>query len=816
MTLVDEKNRRVGALRKTLADYADFVYHTLIMRVYVSHPAAAYRLQPVLALGGYDESTGPAEDKDLWRKLALARWDARIVPEELVRYRLHDAQLSQTRAAYQREVDARSQERFLAELAPAANHAAVRMLLADDPALWHGAADAAETLAGVDAALVGARDRLALSPAEAAVLERLVAARLVHVAAARPWSSRAPAPSRATELPHGRDRLHRPCRARSSRPCASPEQPLPADSVQRLPASATERVARGPPAGSTHGSSEAGDGRGSTAPGVRGDRRAARPVDGAQHPSRRRPLHDLAEAVGRRGEAPPRRAGRLRPLRRTDRRVARARPRLPGGDVRARARRTGSRASSRSKAARRTSKRPASPHVRSASPTASTSSSATFATSPGSDTVSSTSSCASGSCTTSMDPTSSRSSSDSRRRAGARSFSTRTCRSRRKASSTHSGAVYRGESLFEHDPSSSAEQRLEALWSSLDNPTAWIPTKPSLLSLLARIGFTSVSECWVPAEPEKTPGRITALALKGASQEPQLVPAPPSDRATVPERPPLGARLPRTALWRTRPPAATLHPQARPPRTRRRDTPTLTLGSPDMLDDGSAHAGNVRLSIVVATTGRPTLAAAVASATTQMLPGDELLVVFDASGDAGDTPGIVSSTRCTAHTSRSSTTTTKYAAWCAGGHAAIRAHAPWKGRDLPDRYGGVGRRMGRARSHVERNGHVPPAEPPGQDRPLRTRSRYSGRPSRATARLIVETVANLGEPVWCKDVITTIRPVKSPLTRLRFRLTLGRRLKRALGMSVPEIRGAAPRYEEARVWAAAYLAAHSPSNAPPT
>ena len=112
------------------------------------------------------------------------------------------------------------------------------------------------------------------------------------------------------------------------------------------------------------------------------------------------------------------------------------------------------------------------------------------------------------------------------------------------------GAVYKGERLFEHDPSATNEKRLQALWSSLDNPSAWIPTLPSLVSLVGRAGFTSVAECWVPAEPEKTPGRITLVALKGDPQEPRLTPSPPSDRSTVPERPPLSARLPGTRLWR--------------------------------------------------------------------------------------------------------------------------------------------------------------------------------------------------------------------------------------------------------------------------
>lgn len=186
MRLVDERGRRVGALHKSLADYVDFVFHTLIMRVWVSHPAAAYRRAPAVALGGYDETTGPSEDKDLWRRLALEGWDARIVPEELVAYRLHDAQLSQTRAARQRDVDARSQERFLAELAPHARLRDARMLLADDPVLWHLDVD----VAAVDDVLAGAGERLGLDLAQRARLRALVGRWLLGVAAGRPWSSR--------------------------------------------------------------------------------------------------------------------------------------------------------------------------------------------------------------------------------------------------------------------------------------------------------------------------------------------------------------------------------------------------------------------------------------------------------------------------------------------------------------------------------------------------------------------------------------------------------------------------------------------------
>ena len=124
---------------------------------------------------------------------------------------------------------------------------------------------------------------------------------------------------------------------------------------------------------------------------------------------------------------------------------------------------------------------------------------------------------------------------------------------------SHGGRAYQGRTLFEHDPHSSGEDRLKALWSSLDNPSAWAPTRPSLARLLAATGFTSVMESWVPAEPDKTPDRITLVALKGKPVGNLVTPAPPTDTAAVPERPPLAARLPRTRLWvlarRVAPPA---------------------------------------------------------------------------------------------------------------------------------------------------------------------------------------------------------------------------------------------------------------------
>lgn len=209
MRAIDTRGRTLGHLRKTLDDYVDFVYHTLIMRVYVSHPSAMYRRDPVLALGGYDDATGPAEDKDLWRKLALQRYEARIVPEELVLYRLHGRQLSHVRAAYQQEIDAKSQDRFLAALAPRANVAAARTLLAGDAEAFD--AQPADALRGVESILEGARERLGLDADESRRLDERVANRLFDVALARPRhaSARAVAAYALSRLPQKAQRAAR-------------------------------------------------------------------------------------------------------------------------------------------------------------------------------------------------------------------------------------------------------------------------------------------------------------------------------------------------------------------------------------------------------------------------------------------------------------------------------------------------------------------------------------------------------------------------------------------------------------------------------
>ncbi len=95
------------------------------------------------------------------------------------------------------------------------------------------------------------------------------------------------------------------------------------------------------------------------------------------------------------------------------------------------------------------------------------------------------------------------------------------------------GDTYYGWRHREHAPGSATEARLHNPWASLDNEESFWLTKPSLLNLLARVGFTSVYECHNPAEGLRPGDRVTLVAIKGVRQAVRTAPhvnAVPDDR----------------------------------------------------------------------------------------------------------------------------------------------------------------------------------------------------------------------------------------------------------------------------------------------
>jgi GT2 family glycosyltransferase len=170
LDVVDERGRLWAKLRGRVRDFPEFLFAILADRYPWGHPSLMFRRDVVLDLGGYDETLAPSEDKDLYRRLALARREARCVEAALVRYRRHERQLSQELAQVQLRHDWESQERLLAELAGGEDAPRLRTLLSGGPV--------DEEL--MQRLLDGATRRLALSGDEREKLESLLARHLAR------------------------------------------------------------------------------------------------------------------------------------------------------------------------------------------------------------------------------------------------------------------------------------------------------------------------------------------------------------------------------------------------------------------------------------------------------------------------------------------------------------------------------------------------------------------------------------------------------------------------------------------------------------
>jgi hypothetical protein len=105
-------------------------------QVSLVHPSLMFRRSIVTALGGFDETLNASEDQDLYRKLVLARHEARVVEETLLRYRRHEQQMTVAKSAAVWESDGRSYDRFLEALAPDVPAGTVRLLLRGHPRFW--------------------------------------------------------------------------------------------------------------------------------------------------------------------------------------------------------------------------------------------------------------------------------------------------------------------------------------------------------------------------------------------------------------------------------------------------------------------------------------------------------------------------------------------------------------------------------------------------------------------------------------------------------------------------------------------------------
>jgi len=189
----------------------------------------------------------------------------------------------------------------------------------------------------------------------------------------------------------------------------------------------------------------------------------------------------------------------------------------------------------------------------------------------------------------------------------------------------------------------------------------------------------------------------------------------------------------------------------------------------------------VTLSIITPTVGRATLANSVASAAPQLEPGDEILILRDASGDSGDTArnDMIRRARGTHLMFLDDDDELR-----PGALAAVRAFV----RENPNRIGifrmsygprGIVWHQPGDLWHTAGTMYVVP-NIPGKvgtwaPAPERSETRRCG-----DWTFIKETVALQGEPLWREDVLVEIRPEKNRWRRLRYRVAARTRIRRAI------------------------------------
>lgn len=82
----------------------------------------------------------------------------------------------------------------------------------------------------------------------------------------------------------------------------------------------------------------------------------------------------------------------------------------------------------------------------------------------------------------------------------------------------HNGEEFWGRTYREHADDATPEEKEKNIWGSADNTTSFWFTRPSLINLLSKVGFSSVYECFTPTHNE-IPDRCTLVAIKSSPCE---------------------------------------------------------------------------------------------------------------------------------------------------------------------------------------------------------------------------------------------------------------------------------------------------------
>lgn len=134
---IDEKGERLNVRRGAWESYAHYFFALLRLQTYLYHPSVMFRKTVIQKLGGYDESLVVGQDLDLWVRLAQAGYDARIIQEPLMYYRVHDEQLTTAKRETGLQIKSSIHERMLKSYLDEDAVEPVRLFLTQDDESWN-------------------------------------------------------------------------------------------------------------------------------------------------------------------------------------------------------------------------------------------------------------------------------------------------------------------------------------------------------------------------------------------------------------------------------------------------------------------------------------------------------------------------------------------------------------------------------------------------------------------------------------------------------------------------------------------------------
>jgi glycosyltransferase involved in cell wall biosynthesis len=100
---IDSKGRKIGVWKRKIDNYGVFLGYILLGLCPVWHPSVMFIKDDILKLGGFDTKYGPAEDYELWSRIAMSRLNGAMVPQFHLLQRCHDQSQSIIRQEKQLE-----------------------------------------------------------------------------------------------------------------------------------------------------------------------------------------------------------------------------------------------------------------------------------------------------------------------------------------------------------------------------------------------------------------------------------------------------------------------------------------------------------------------------------------------------------------------------------------------------------------------------------------------------------------------------------------------------------------------------------------